>query len=75
MRHKLYENIRCTASVGAIGKGGNLLGATRCARASTMLFLHTPLMKSVEFGSQTIVLITAARSGRPLAGSSPTPKN
>ncbi|MFT6793409.1 MAG: type I restriction enzyme R subunit [Rubritalea sp.] len=40
------------------GKGGTYFGATGCGKSYTMLFLSRLLMKSVEFSSPTIVLIT-----------------
>jgi len=40
------------------GKGGTYFGATGCGKSFTMLYLTRLLMKSVEFASPTIVLIT-----------------
>ncbi|MFU8818553.1 MAG: type I restriction endonuclease subunit R, partial [Desulfurivibrio sp.] len=40
------------------GKGGTYFGATGCGKSFTMLFLTRLLMKSLEFESPTIVLIT-----------------
>ena len=40
------------------GKGGTYFGATGCGKSYTMLFLTRLLMKSIEFQSPTIVLIT-----------------
>jgi len=40
------------------GKGGTYFGATGCGKSFTMLFLTRLLMKSVEFSSPTIVIIT-----------------
>lgn len=40
------------------GKGGTYFGATGCGKSFTMLFLARLLMKDVELGSPTIVLIT-----------------
>ena len=40
------------------GKGGTYFGATGCGKSFTMQFLSRLLMKSVEFKSPTIVLIT-----------------
>ncbi|MGL5700283.1 MAG: type I restriction endonuclease subunit R, partial [Kluyvera sp.] len=40
------------------GKGGTYFGATGCGKSYTMQFLTRLLMKSVEFASPTIVLIT-----------------
>ena len=40
------------------GKGGTYFGATGCGKSFTMLFLSRLLMKDVELGSPTLVLIT-----------------
>ncbi len=40
------------------GKGGTYFGATGCGKSFTMLFLSRLLMKDVELGSPTIILIT-----------------
>ena len=40
------------------GKGGTYFGATGCGKSYTMLFLTRMLMKSKEFHSPTIILIT-----------------
>lgn len=40
------------------GKGGTYFGATGCGKSFTMQFLSRLLMKSVDFESPTIVLIT-----------------
>ncbi|SDS98815.1 type I restriction enzyme, R subunit [Halopseudomonas litoralis] len=56
--NKLYENIRLHRKPLGDGKGGTYFGATGCGKSYTMLFLTRLLMKSVEFGSPTIVLIT-----------------
>ena len=40
------------------GKGGTYFGATGCGKSFTMLFLTRLLMKDVELGSPTIILIT-----------------
>lgn len=59
---KLYENIRTHRkqpdNPENDGKGGTYFGATGCGKSYTMLFLTRLLMKSVEFASPTIVLIT-----------------
>jgi len=63
---KLYENIKKERKViaadgnveGGTGKGGTYFGATGCGKSFTMQFLSRLLMKSVEFESPTIVLIT-----------------
>jgi type I restriction enzyme R subunit len=62
---KLYQNIktsrkgfmRADGSQGD-GKGGTYFGATGCGKSFTMQFLSRLLMKSVDFESPTIVLIT-----------------
>ena len=40
------------------GKGGTYFGATGCGKSYTMLFLSRLLMKDLELGSPTIILIT-----------------
>src|SRR5690606_30951620 len=55
--NRLYENIRLHRKPLGDGKGGTYFGATGCGKSYTMLFLTRLLMKSVEFGSPTIVLI------------------
>jgi type I restriction enzyme R subunit len=66
---KLFENIKQHRKLPASivgdgndekrdGKGGTYFGATGCGKSFTMQFLVRLLMKSVEFASPTIVLIT-----------------
>ena len=55
---KLYENIKAHRKPEGDGKGGTYFGATGCGKSFTMLFLTRLLMKSIEFESPTIVLIT-----------------
>lgn len=55
---KLYENIIVHRHPEGDGKGGTYFGATGCGKSYTMLFLTRLLMKSVDFSSPTIVLIT-----------------
>lgn len=55
---KLYENILKHRKPEGDGKGGTYFGATGCGKSFTMLFLTRLLMKSVDFSSPTIVLIT-----------------
>ena len=55
---KLYQNILLHRKPEGDGKGGTYFGATGCGKSFTMLFLTRLLMKSVEFESPTIVLIT-----------------
>lgn len=58
--HKLFENIRrhCKLNADGDGKGGTYFGATGCGKSYTMLFLTRMLMRSREFASPTILLIT-----------------
>ncbi|TXE07585.1 type I restriction endonuclease subunit R [Algoriphagus aquimarinus] len=55
---KLFENIKLHQHPEGDGKGGTYFGATGCGKSFTMLFLTRLLMKSVDFASPTIVLIT-----------------
>ncbi|MBQ4849833.1 type I restriction endonuclease subunit R [Pseudoalteromonas sp. MMG012] len=63
---KLFENIKKERKLltaggnveGGSGKGGTYFGATGCGKSFTMQFLSRLLMKSVEFESPTLVLIT-----------------
>ncbi len=55
---KLYENIKAHQKPHGDGKGGTYFGATGCGKSFTMLYLTRMLMKSVEFSSPTIILIT-----------------
>jgi len=62
---KLYLNIKEHQKVpdgmggfSGDGKGGTYFGATGCGKSFTMQFLVRLLMKSVDFKSPTIVLIT-----------------
>ncbi len=54
----LYQNIKLHQKPAGDGKGGTYFGATGCGKSFTMLFLTRLLMKSVDFESPTIVLIT-----------------
>lgn len=56
--NKLYKNILKHRKPEGDGKGGTYFGATGCGKSFTMLFLTRLLMRSVEFSSPTIVLIT-----------------
>ncbi len=56
--NKLYQNIKKQRKPQGDGKGGTYFGATGCGKSFTMLFLTRLLMKSVDFSSPTIVLIT-----------------
>jgi type I restriction enzyme R subunit len=59
---KLYQSIKehqkTPDGKGGDGKGGTYFGATGCGKSFTMQFLARLLMKSVDFESPTIVLIT-----------------
>ena len=55
---KLYNSIKIHQRPNGDGKGGTYFGATGSGKSFTMLFLTRLLMKSVEFSSPTIVLIT-----------------
>ncbi len=62
---KLYQNIKehqktpdGKGGYEGDGKGGTYFGATGCGKSFTMQFLARLLMKSVDFESPTIVLIT-----------------
>lgn len=55
---KLYQNIKISRKPDGDGKGGTYFGATGCGKSFTMQFLSRLLMKSVDFESPTIVLIT-----------------
>lgn len=55
---KLFANIKQQMKPPGDGKGGTYFGATGCGKSYTMLFLSRLLMKDVELGSPTIILIT-----------------
>jgi type I restriction enzyme R subunit len=55
---KLYDHIVKHRRPVGDGKGGTYFGATGCGKSYTMLFLTRLLMKSLDFASPTIVLIT-----------------
>ena len=55
---KLFENIQKHLKPEGDGKGGTYFGATGCGKSYTMLFLTRMLMKSPEFHSPTILIIT-----------------
>ncbi|MEH6735016.1 MAG: HsdR family type I site-specific deoxyribonuclease [Shewanella sp.] len=55
---KLYQNIKVSRKPEGDGKGGTYFGATGCGKSFTMQFLSRLLMKSVDFESPTIILIT-----------------
>ena len=54
----LYDSIQKAQKPEGNGKGGTYFGATGCGKSFTMLYLTRLLMKSEDFGSPTIVLIT-----------------
>ena len=54
----LFESIRTARKPEGDGKGGTYFGATGCGKSYTMLYLTRLLMRSADFGSPTIVLIT-----------------
>ncbi len=56
--NKLYQSIKKHRKPDGDGKGGTYFGATGCGKSFTMLFLTRLLMKSVDFESPTIVLVT-----------------
>lgn len=56
--NKLYENIKKHMRPDGDGKGGTYFGATGCGKSYTMLFLTRMLMKSTDFRSPTILIIT-----------------
>ena len=58
--HKLFNNIRAHSKLnkGGDGKGGTYFGATGCGKSFTMLFLTRMLMRSRDFSSPTVILIT-----------------
>ena len=56
--NKLYRNIENHRRPAGDGKGGTYFGATGCGKSFTMLFLARLLMKSLDFSSPTIILIT-----------------
>lgn len=55
---KLFVHIKAHQRPNGDGKGGTYFGATGCGKSFTMLFLTRLLMKSVDFSSPTIILIT-----------------
>lgn len=55
---KLFDNIKLHVKPNGDGKGGTYFGATGCGKSYTMLFLSRMLMKSKDFKSPTILIIT-----------------
>jgi type I restriction enzyme, R subunit len=56
--NKLHDNVILHRRPEGDGKGGTYFGTTGCGKSFTMLFLSRLLMRSVDFASPTIVLIT-----------------
>ena len=56
--NNLYQNIKLHRKPQGDGKGGTYFGTTGCGKSYTMLFLARMLMKSTDFKSPTILLIT-----------------
>ncbi|MGX9360430.1 type I restriction endonuclease subunit R [Pantoea ananatis] len=58
----IKKHMKCFNGYGKLvsgdGKGGTYFGATGCGKSYTMLFLTRLLMKDVQLGSPTIILIT-----------------
>ena len=55
---KLFDSIKAAMKPNGNGKGGIYFGATGCGKSYTMVFLSRLIMKSKEFNSPTIVVIT-----------------
>lgn len=55
---KLYQNILKRRKPQGDGKGGTYFGATGCGKSYTMLYLSRLLMRSTEFSSPTIIIIS-----------------
>ncbi|HIE77722.1 MAG TPA: type I restriction endonuclease subunit R, partial [Candidatus Thioglobus sp.] len=55
---KLFDNIKLHMKPHGNGKGGTYFGATGCGKSFMMLFLTRLLMKDIDLGSPTIILIT-----------------
>lgn len=55
---KLFDSIKSAMKPDGNGKGGIYFGATGCGKSYTMVFLSRMIMKSKEFNSPTIVVIT-----------------
>lgn len=56
--NKLYQNILKHRKPEGDGKGGTYFGATGCGKSYTMLFLSRLLMRSTDFASPTIIIIS-----------------
>ena len=55
---KLFQSVKSAIRPNGNGKGGIYFGATGCGKSYTMVFLSRLLMKSKDFKSPTIVIIT-----------------
>ena len=56
--NKLYQNILKHRKPEGDGKGGTYFGATGCGKSYTMLYLSRLLMRSTDFASPTIIIIS-----------------
>lgn len=56
--NKLYQSIKKRRKPEGDGKGGTYFGATGCGKSYTMLFLSRLLMRSTDFASPTIIIIS-----------------
>ncbi|MFV0163650.1 HsdR family type I site-specific deoxyribonuclease [Empedobacter falsenii] len=56
--NKLYQNIKAHRKPEGDGKGGTYFGATGCGKSYTMLYLTRLLMRSTDFASPTIIIIS-----------------
>ncbi|MDH2208505.1 HsdR family type I site-specific deoxyribonuclease [Empedobacter sp. GD03644] len=56
--NKLYQNIVVHRKPEGDGKGGTYFGATGCGKSYTMLYLSRLLMRSTDFASPTIIIIS-----------------
>ncbi|UWX67223.1 HsdR family type I site-specific deoxyribonuclease [Empedobacter stercoris] len=56
--NKLYQNIKAHRKPEGDGKGGTYFGATGCGKSYTMLYLSRLLMRSTDFASPTIIIIS-----------------
>lgn len=56
--NKLYQNIKAHRKPKGDGKGGTYFGATGCGKSYTMLYLSRLLMRSTDFASPTIIIIS-----------------
>ncbi|MEC4043369.1 type I restriction endonuclease subunit R [Myroides odoratimimus] len=56
--NKLCQNIKKHRKPDGDGKGGTYFGATGCGKSYTMLYLSRLLMRSTDFASPTIIIIS-----------------